>query len=158
MLRGNFAEGKALAERGAIELMLPDDDGEAMLILMNIIHGKFFSVPKAITRYLLGEIAVLVDKYQLHEAVHSSAATWISSENSNWTSPATELRSNTDYYKFCLDVSLVFSNEKIFRWATRELILHARTPQIQSRLPVCPAVFSKCVTNKIWEYRLTMLK
>lgn len=148
MLRGNFAEGKALAETGAIELMLPDDNGEAMLILMNLIHGKFFSVPKAITRGLIGEIAILVDKYQLHEVVHSYTETWMSPQNGNRASPATEFRTNTDYYKFCLEVALIFGSEKVFQLATRKLILQARTPQIGSRLPASSAVFGKCVTNK----------
>jgi hypothetical protein len=148
MLKGNFAEGKALTMTGAIKLALPDDNGEATLVLMNIIHGKFFSVPQNATISLLAEIAILVDKYQLHEVVHRHCTLWMSSANSYWKMTATDSPSRVAYFKICAFISSVFNIASVFRWATLNLILETRASQESDRLPIS-AILSKYTSNKL---------
>ena len=69
MLNGHFMEGRLLAEMGMVEVPLPDDDPTAFTILLDIIHGRGSRVPRKLNLTLLTDIAVLVDKYRLHEVV-----------------------------------------------------------------------------------------
>jgi len=43
-------------------------DEEALLILMNIIHGHTQEVPRTVDLELLTRMAEIVDYYELHEA------------------------------------------------------------------------------------------
>ncbi|RAL60359.1 hypothetical protein DID88_000135 [Monilinia fructigena] len=56
----NFKDGYATKAHGKVEVPLPDDDPDAMRILVDIVHS------------------VLVDKYRLHEAVQIYSDMWIS--------------------------------------------------------------------------------
>jgi hypothetical protein len=65
-----------LASR-TLKLLLPnspewpllDDEPNAVLILLSVIHGRYRNVPRNVDLATLTEIAILVDKYDLHEAV-----------------------------------------------------------------------------------------
>jgi hypothetical protein len=63
---GSFKEGHDLA-KGTAEVPLPDDDPTAFQILLDIIHHRFRRVPKKLDLNTAMEIAILVDKYQVHE-------------------------------------------------------------------------------------------
>jgi hypothetical protein len=63
---GSFKEGHDLA-KGTAEVPLPDDKPAAFQILLDIIHHRFRLVPKEIDFDTATEIAILVDKYQVHE-------------------------------------------------------------------------------------------
>ncbi|CAD6454372.1 c143b5e7-2582-4c63-8801-dd38ed613e45-CDS [Sclerotinia trifoliorum] len=76
MLRGNFQEGLKLKEAGKVEIPLPDDDSAAWNILLNIIHGRYMSIPLQLKLQVVTQIAVLVDKYRMHEVVYLFLPTW----------------------------------------------------------------------------------
>ncbi|KAJ8071771.1 hypothetical protein OCU04_002086 [Sclerotinia nivalis] len=76
MLRGNFQEGVKLKEAGKIEIPLPDDDSAAWKILLNIIHGQYMAIPLQLKLQVITQIAVLVDKYRMHEVVYLFVPTW----------------------------------------------------------------------------------
>ncbi|KAM3066352.1 hypothetical protein ACMFMF_010314 [Clarireedia jacksonii] len=76
MLQGEFREGKELKEMKKINLPLPDDDLEAMKILVHIIHCKLKHVPLKVDLNLLTDIAILVDKYRMHEVTMIMAPIW----------------------------------------------------------------------------------
>lgn len=60
-----------------MEVDLPDDDEALMVIVLNIIHGRNRLVPKEVGLELLTKLAVLVDKYQMVEAIEWCSDTWI---------------------------------------------------------------------------------
>jgi len=60
-----------------VEVDLPDDDEALMVIVLNIIHGRNRLVPKEVGLELLTKLAVLVDKYQMVEAIEWCSDTWI---------------------------------------------------------------------------------
>ncbi|KAM3066357.1 hypothetical protein ACMFMG_003134 [Clarireedia jacksonii] len=74
---GNFREGAALRFNGKAEVPLPEDDPDALKILVDIIHSRHKHVPKKIDLDLLTNVAILVDKYRLHEAVELYSDIWI---------------------------------------------------------------------------------
>ncbi|PGH09681.1 hypothetical protein AJ80_07632 [Polytolypa hystricis UAMH7299] len=76
MLNSKFKEGKGLAD-GFAEVSLPDDNPEMLVILLNIIHGFSRRVPRILDLDDLLEAAILVDKYDLHEAVEVFSEMWI---------------------------------------------------------------------------------
>ncbi|PQE27472.1 Nuclear pore protein [Rutstroemia sp. NJR-2017a BVV2] len=76
MLQGEFREGKELREMKQLDLPLPDDDTEAMKILVYIIHCKHKLVPLKVDLTLLTNIALLVDKYRLHEVLGIMVPIW----------------------------------------------------------------------------------
>ncbi|PQE18707.1 BTB POZ domain-containing protein [Rutstroemia sp. NJR-2017a BBW] len=76
MLQGEFREGQELRGMKKINLPLPDDDAEAMKILVHLIHCKLKSVPLEVNLELFTNIAILVDKYRTHEVLSIMAPIW----------------------------------------------------------------------------------
>ncbi|KAF3214915.1 hypothetical protein TWF679_004693 [Orbilia oligospora] len=58
-------------------LSLPDDQAEAMLIILKIIHYETKSISKTLSYQLLVELAVVCDKYDCARIVHPWPDTWI---------------------------------------------------------------------------------
>lgn len=52
-----------------MEIPLPDDDPVAFGILLRILHAQNNFVPREVDLPLLTGISILVDKYQIHNAV-----------------------------------------------------------------------------------------
>jgi hypothetical protein len=77
MLQHRFKEGETLFKEGKVEVRLPDDDPIAFGILMSILHAQNHLVPKEIDLPLLANLAILVDKYRLHNATGVWADTWV---------------------------------------------------------------------------------
>ncbi|KAF7918111.1 hypothetical protein BELL_0573g00070 [Botrytis elliptica] len=76
MLQASSQEGIELKKTGKVELSLRDEDSKAWNILLNIIHGRFRSVPLDINLPMFTQIALLCDKYQMHEVAYAFTPTW----------------------------------------------------------------------------------
>ncbi|PQE15496.1 BTB POZ domain-containing protein [Rutstroemia sp. NJR-2017a WRK4] len=76
MLQGGFREGEELRGMKKISLPLPDDDTEAMKILIHWVHCKLNSVPVKVNLELFTNIAILVDKYRMHEVLKIMTPIW----------------------------------------------------------------------------------
>ena len=82
MLEGSgFREGKELKEHGFVEIELldPEDEPTAMMIVLGILYGNNIQVPIELDLPTLNKVAVLVDKYQWHELVTPHAISWFDS-------------------------------------------------------------------------------
>jgi hypothetical protein len=77
MLQHKFVEGETLREHGKVIVPLPDDEPVAFAILMKIIHAQNNLVPTQIDLHTLTNIAILVDKYRLHDCTSVFASMWI---------------------------------------------------------------------------------
>ncbi|MCJ1462277.1 hypothetical protein MMC07_000877 [Pseudocyphellaria aurata] len=77
MLSGKFKESIVLRSVGTLELPLPDDDPAALLILLNIIHGRTKEIPRQVDLHMLTQIAILVDKYRLQMVVGMASPNWM---------------------------------------------------------------------------------
>ncbi|KAI9781704.1 MAG: hypothetical protein M1816_002200 [Peltula sp. TS41687] len=77
MFQGDWREGNTLRSAGSLEVPLPGDDPAAMLILMNIIHGRTRKVPRLVDLETLTRLAILIDYYQFHEAVEVFSDMWV---------------------------------------------------------------------------------
>ena len=77
LLRGSMKEATELRENGNTTLLLPDDDPDAFLILLNIIHLNNRLVPRGVDFDKLLQLAILVDKYEVHDATRLYACLWL---------------------------------------------------------------------------------
>lgn len=82
MLEGSgFSESEELKEHGfvQVELLDPEDDPTATMIILGILYGEDVQVPTELDLATLANVAVLVDKYQWHELVTPHAISWFDS-------------------------------------------------------------------------------
>ncbi|KAF4209119.1 hypothetical protein CNMCM8927_007486 [Aspergillus lentulus] len=86
MLSGPWQEAQNLAAGDRSEIETECWNVGAMLILMNIIHGRGPKVPREITLNALAEIAVLVVYYECYEAVDVMAEIWMDKLLNTFTS------------------------------------------------------------------------
>lgn len=115
MLSPNFKESATLRSVGTLNLPLPDDDPEALLILLNIIHGQTKEIPLAVNLYMLTQIAILVDKYRLQMVVGILSRFWISTLKLNMPQVWTE-----DDLRRWIFISWVFQSPAEFKFATKK--------------------------------------
>jgi hypothetical protein len=76
LLRGGFAESRDLDAGLPAEVRLPDVEPAALLVLLYIVHGQPKKVPGEVSLNILTHIAILVDKYELHEVAAAAADAW----------------------------------------------------------------------------------
>ncbi|OCL14163.1 hypothetical protein AOQ84DRAFT_309366 [Glonium stellatum] len=80
MFRSGWPEGDALRTKGRVEIRLQNsEDPDALLIILNIIHGHTRKVPRTVDLTMLTKIAVLVDIYECYEVVEMFSNMWIDS-------------------------------------------------------------------------------
>lgn len=118
LLTGPFSEATDLSQNGTVEIPLPDDDPEAMLIVMKAVHGVWRGIKPRLKLELLKNIAVVVDKYDLFDSVCTVLGTWVS------TVRVGDRRARLqDVAIWFLCVAFVFNQGGAFQFATRELVL-----------------------------------
>ncbi|QSZ33611.1 hypothetical protein DSL72_005179 [Monilinia vaccinii-corymbosi] len=78
MLGKTFSEGTTLLTIGHVKIPLPDDDSTVMISLVLLIHGRHHhpEISRRINLNFLKTAAVIVDKYQMHEAAHYFTESW----------------------------------------------------------------------------------
>jgi hypothetical protein len=136
MLQVGFREGHSLKSKESTELPFPEDDAPAMLILLNLIHGKLREVPRTIDLPMLTEIAVLVDKYELLEITDIIIDSWLQSLK------ATIPRSFDGSLLPWLCISWVFEKPEIFKQVTKSALLESEGFIEEVCLPIPEPVLS----------------
>ncbi|TEY44907.1 hypothetical protein BOTCAL_0341g00030 [Botryotinia calthae] len=120
MLRPNiYNEGTVLSHVGKVEIPLPEDDTEIMTTFVLFIHGRHQhpNLRPMETVESLCQAAILVDKYQMHEATNFLTAQWTRTYFHNYpilTHPLSDL-------PLLLCIAWVFNMEDDFRVTTRQI-------------------------------------
>lgn len=78
MFSPRFREGSELAAGIRKPIPLPDDDPDGMAIICGILHHKTDGVPARPSLEIIGDVAVLCDKYKIGEATHGWTRAWLS--------------------------------------------------------------------------------
>ncbi|KAB8301315.1 hypothetical protein EYC80_003196 [Monilinia laxa] len=122
--KNGFKEGEELHAAGIVNVSLPDDNPDAFLMLVNIIHCLDAEIPLVINLQRLCDFAVLVDKYRMHGAVRILSSIWIEAlmEESN------AYKVGDDGVLLWLCIAWVFNLKKTFRCFTRLLIILGDKP------------------------------
>ena len=127
---GKFKESKDLQEKKSgeppMEITLSDDNPSALAIILRIIHHQHGSVPKTLSELYLWQVAILVDKYDLLEAVTLWIDRWIQPYLDSTGLPLT----SSSYFTGDKGVFLAyaFGKEIIFKSISKEIILTWMSP------------------------------
>lgn len=140
MLKVDYKEGSTLESKGKVEILLPDDEPDVFTILLNIIHGRTKKVPRRIDLVSLTKLSILVDKYQMHEAVGVFAEIWIEALKVDLPQDLTE------DVLFWLCISWVFGDGIIFQKVT-EILMRMSDSEFDedamNELPIPEAIIGK---------------
>lgn len=128
MFDGNFRERVSPGESQPKVIPLPEDDPEAMVILLGIIHGLTRRVPRRVEPSLLLKIAILIDKYELHEVSEILTDEWFSV---NWNSRSY----SSIHYSGWIYLCWVFQKRSEFSQTTRLAILKCNSHFEDDGLP-----------------------
>ena len=136
MFDGNFAER---IEPGDVlkRVPLPDDDANAMVILLHIIHGQLRQAPKTVPMRTFVAIGVLVDKYGLHEVSEIFTTRWF---DALWSKA--EFQSSSGLVNWIF-LSWIFKRAMEFAKVTKHAILNGPKDLHDHGLPLPDATFSK---------------
>jgi hypothetical protein len=109
---------------GTVRIDLPDDEPHPFRILMNVIHCRSTLVPKEVTPKTLYKLALLVDKYQMHDAVNLCSQIWIERQDLEILTDTSEKLSADGYLKkhlYWLCISWIFDSNLLFLTVTANL-------------------------------------
>lgn len=129
MMANDWKESKAENDY-AYTITADDWNPDALIIMMNILHGQTQEVPKIIDVEKLAKIAVLVDYYGCHKAMNWFAEVWIS----RIAEPFYVSYSRDTLLR--LFVSYVFSDNDAFTKLTKAIIYESRGPIHTLGLPI----------------------
>lgn len=80
MFGPDFDEGQDLSHTHPKDILLSDDDADAMETICNFIHFKHYKVPSQLDSKRVFQIARVVDKYSLHETLKFAVKSWLQLE------------------------------------------------------------------------------
>ena len=113
LLSPRFREGSHLAANATVEIALPEDNGNAMKILCQVLHLRNNNVPRRLRLEELLATAKLADKYDVVEGAKHAADGWMSKfeppqwvfKSSKWASALVECAYYFDNFQFFHDFS-----------------------------------------------------
>ncbi|PQE15497.1 BTB POZ domain-containing protein [Rutstroemia sp. NJR-2017a WRK4] len=122
--KDRFKEGEDLHNTGTVRIDLPDDEPLPFRILMNVIHCRSALVPKEVKPKTLYKLALLVDKYQMHDAVNLCSEIWIAHQDLDILTDTSEKLFVDGYLKkhlYWLCISWIFADNVLFETVTANL-------------------------------------
>ncbi|PVH73882.1 hypothetical protein DL98DRAFT_594572 [Cadophora sp. DSE1049] len=93
-----------------------EDDGEALLVLLNIVHLNFNAVPSTLEYSTLLQVAVRVDQYDCIKIVRPWLESWMKHEHGE------SLKPNQEGWLF---IAWVFEPENIFEKLAKHLVVNS---------------------------------
>lgn len=119
MLSPRFLEGASLAESGMAKIEL-EDDANTTTIILQALHHRNTKIPEALGVFELHSLALIVDKYELFEAILPWFRLWIAPYRSPDTAAA-----SLCYEKWLL-ISWVSNESSIFTSISKKLLMESR--------------------------------
>ena len=102
-----------------LSLPLPDDNADALIIILNILHDRNRQVPKRIPLSTLAHLSILADKYQILESIETFVSFWVTDREIQKSLPST---SGPSLYPW-LSIAWVFHLPLEFKQLTR-IVMH----------------------------------
>lgn len=136
--RNKFKEGVTLHSEGSVEIELPDDDPDAFIVLLNVVHGHTRTVPRRTTLFMLNQIAILVNKYHMVEVIEVFSDMWIRRLSKRGL-PDRYVGYRQEVMSW-LFISWVFEKPKIFKPMTMVMIQRAPHTLLENGLEFDPPI------------------
>lgn len=136
MLMGRWLESARRAD-GLRHVSLNEEEGfdpNALMILMDIIHGKNKKVPRAVSLEMLAKISVLVDYFQCDESLEVWAQLWITELVESF--PTSFNRNLVLWILVCS----IFKYQSLFQSATQTAITDGTGPIRTLMLPISESI------------------
>ncbi|RYP49216.1 hypothetical protein DL768_005033 [Monosporascus sp. mg162] len=121
MLSPRFSEGQRLADNESTEIDMPEDDAEAMEIMLNVIHGCNNAVRDDLDANQILRVAITVDKFDCKVALAFAIKDRLKCANITDSSQLWRL----------LKAAYWFDNAKSFEEISLALMLHHRGSYLQ---------------------------
>ncbi|KAI0098781.1 hypothetical protein GGR51DRAFT_423278 [Nemania sp. FL0031] len=125
-----------------------DWDAEALLTVLQIIHGRNLQVTRYLDLEMLAKIAVIVDYYECYETVYAFAELWYQ-----------QIKKKLSRSRLDRDLILILHVSRVFRWAsefkaaTHIALLHSKGPLHTLGLPI-----PESITSAINDQRVVTLR
>lgn len=145
MFDGQFRERVDLDSKEIKRVPLSDDNAHAMLILLDIIHGLHRRVRRDISMPVFTAVAVLVDKYELHEVAEIYTDYWF---RLHWTVESPKIKSLQSDIVDWIFLSWVFQKPAEFKDLTRNAIMTFGETFDDKGYPIPETVASKYSFNQ----------
>jgi hypothetical protein len=129
-LGGELAEGHTLRYEGRVEVNMKGQDLDTILLVMNMIHGRFRSLPSSVGLDALTRIATLVDYLECHEVVEPFVNNWIEQMRGRMT------RTYSKKLIQWICICQVFNKASLFKTVTLIAIRQARDVVDKADLPI----------------------
>lgn len=140
MLTGGWKEGQP-AINGEYQITAKGWEVDAMVVLLDALHGRYMKTPKVVTLELLAKIAVIVDYYAAYEAMHLLYPLWM--EHLKATNPPYKAFHHQRSLALWICITWVFSDEPNFVILVRAAVEHNAKWFWACGLPIPSAVISK---------------
>ncbi|KAG5748088.1 hypothetical protein H9Q70_009248 [Fusarium xylarioides] len=137
MLDGPFKESSRNGD-GRFEVKTSECSAEALVILLDTMHGHHRDVPKTMEFSLLTEMAILVDYYECHEIVEMFAENWIASVIQEDEIESSDYQMNMSR----LFISWVFEKSELFNSVVYSILKLTARP-IRTDLPLPSTILGK---------------
>ena len=129
-LESGMLESRTLSAEGRVNISMKDQSSEAMLIVMNIIHGRTRKIPRFTELDLLTEIAILVDYLNCHEVVEPFSDLWL-----KYFQGCHYFVDSKEFIQW-ICISVVFNRETLLSVLTDAAVRQARGPVKTLGLPI----------------------
>jgi hypothetical protein len=113
MFGPRFAEGQGLNSNGPKEILMPDDNANAVEVICNIMHFRNEAIPQSLSPTEVFEIAVAADKFNCVVALKHASAIWL---NPDGVKSITELA-------YLMAAAYIFDNAQAFSRVTLAMVL-----------------------------------
>lgn len=121
MLGPRFSEGQKLNDNGSTEIDMPEDDAEAMEIMLNVIHGCNNKVHDALDASRVLRVAITADKFDCKVALAFAIRVWLNCANVTDSNQLWQL----------LKAAYWFDNPESFEEISLRLMLHHQGSYLQ---------------------------
>ncbi|CAG7564483.1 unnamed protein product [Fusarium equiseti] len=159
MIKGKFRESKP-NDQGLLEFRTSDWNSEALLILLEIIHGHHSHIPESLGQETVAHIGIIAAYYDCVDIVKVFYHGWEARFRNEWNSDWPNIDNNTlaetgefgKTQQFQLFIAWIFQSDQIFSHLATNAILIATGP-IETYLPV-----PKRVTEMFDQRRIALLE
>ena len=115
LLGPNYKEGGRLESQSQMEIPIPDDDPEALIMLLNILHMRNDQVPDVLDCHRMVDVVNLADKYLCKDKMELAARLWI--KNVEDTTVIAEIGP-------LITACCLLDFDRYFEYFTRRLVMH----------------------------------
>lgn len=158
MLRpGGFLEGRELAQNGIVDISLPDDDPDALKIILQIVHVRHRDVPQKIVMDLMLKVLILADKYQMVGCLAGYTKSWL--QGIGIDPDEDEPEPDEDKLIGWLTISWILELPAHFRFTTLALILENKgdVAELLEELPIPQSLISM-LHQTYWKYTASIIR